>query len=82
MSDRWNAQAQLEHLQQKYVGAGNADTSKWEWGCSIKRDSYASHIGHHPRLLFMSLVENESIARTKLQFLTKMIQPCGPPDNN
>lgn len=79
MSERWNAQAQLEHLQQKYVGAGNPDTTKWEWGCTIRRDSLSSHIGHHSRMLYMAMAENESIARSKHNMLWKMVQPCGPP---
>ena len=70
---------QLEHLQQKYVGSGNADTSKWEWGCNIQRDSLASHIGHYSRLKYMALAQNRSVARTRHDMLWKMVQPCGPP---
>ena len=81
MSERWNAQLQLEHMQQKYVGAGHADMTRWEWGTNIQRDSMASHIGHHPRLIYMAMAQNYSLARTKHQMLWKMVQPCGPRSN-
>ncbi len=35
--DRYNVYAQLEHLQLKYQGTGDADTSKWEWATNIHR---------------------------------------------
>ena len=50
------------------------------------RDSYASHLGHHSRMVFIifmkvyfSAAENEPMCRLKHRFLTKMVQPCGPP---
>lgn len=78
-SDRWSAQLQLEHLQQKYMGAGTADTTKWDWGTDIRRDSLASHLGHHSRLLYMAVAENESLARVRQDMLWKMTCPCGAP---
>jgi len=78
MSARDNINAQLEHLQSKYVGTGHADTTKYEWLSNQQRDSYASYIGHHSILCFMSLSENESIGRQKYNFLERMVQPCGP----
>ena len=45
----------------------------------MQRDSLASHIGHHSRLLYFACAENQSMARMKNQFLLKMIQPTGPP---
>ena len=79
MADRWSAQAQLDHLHQRYFGTGSADTTKWEWGNNIRRDSLASHIGHHSRLVYMGMVENKSLSRMKSEMLWKMVQPCGPP---
>jgi len=29
MNDRFNFQNQIEHLHMKYVGTGNADSTKW-----------------------------------------------------
>eukprot|EP00382_Lankesteria_abbotti_P010293 CAMPEP_0113849342 /NCGR_PEP_ID=MMETSP0372-20130328/3074_1 /TAXON_ID=340204 /ORGANISM="Lankesteria abbotti" /LENGTH=87 /DNA_ID=CAMNT_0000819115 /DNA_START=44 /DNA_END=307 /DNA_ORIENTATION=+ /assembly_acc=CAM_ASM_000359 len=77
--DRFNIHAQLEHLQSKHQGTGHADTTKWEWGTNIQRDTLASHIGHHSRLAYFAVAENEPIARVKYNFLQNMVRPCGPP---
>ena len=69
----------MDHLYAKTVGCGNPDTTKWEFVTNIHRDSLASHVGHYSRLSYMAGIENESIAKTKLKFLERMIQPCGPP---
>ena len=58
-------QNQMEHLYAKYSGTGNSDTTKWDWVNEVHRDSYASHIGHFSRLAYMSVAENESIAKTR-----------------
>jgi splicing factor 3B subunit 5 len=77
--ERLNIHAQMEHLQMKYQGTGHADTTKYEWVTEMHRDTLASHVSHHSRLMYMSLAENESIARVRFNCLEKMIQPCGPP---
>jgi splicing factor 3B subunit 5 len=77
--DRFNINAQLEHLQAKYVGTGHADLQKFEWALNIHRDSYASYIGHHSLLSYYAVVENESVGRVKYEFLQKMLLPCGIP---
>lgn len=79
LSDRFNINSQIEHLQAKYVGTGHADLTKFEWALNIHRDSYASYIGHHPMLSYFAVVENESIGRAKYEFLQKMLLPCGIP---
>eukprot|EP00019_Armaparvus_languidus_P001226 CAMPEP_0168592860 /NCGR_PEP_ID=MMETSP0420-20121227/7976_1 /TAXON_ID=498008 /ORGANISM="Pessonella sp." /LENGTH=85 /DNA_ID=CAMNT_0008628913 /DNA_START=1 /DNA_END=258 /DNA_ORIENTATION=- len=71
-------QSQLEHLQSKYHGTGNADTTKYEWATNMKRDSNASYIGHDALLTYFSVGLNESKERLRLKFLDNMIQPCGP----
>ncbi|CAF2082536.1 unnamed protein product, partial [Brassica napus] len=60
----FNINSQLEHLRAKYVGTGHADLSRLEWAVNIKRDSYASYIGHYPMLAYFAIAENESIGRT------------------
>jgi len=70
MNDRWNVHNSFEVFQNKYVGTGHSDMTRWEWGCNIQRDSLASHIGHKSRLLYMSVAQNESSFRTKYNFLT------------
>ena len=61
------------------LGTGHADSTRWEWGSNIHRDTLASYIGHFDMLNHIALCENESKARVKFQLLKKMIQPCGPP---
>lgn len=68
-----------EQLKLRYVGTGHADTSKYEFLTNQHRDTYASLVGHYDQLSYASVAMNESIGRTRLQFLDKMIQPCGPP---
>ena len=68
-----------EQLKVRYVGTGNADTTKYEFLTNQHRDTYASLLGHYDQLSYTAVALNESIGRTRLQFLDKMIQPCGPP---
>ncbi|UYV80463.1 SF3B5 [Cordylochernes scorpioides] len=82
MGDRYNIHSQLEHLQSKYIGTGHADTAKYEWMSNQHRDSYASYMGHFGIMQHISLVENESMARLRFNFMEKMLQPCGPPPEN
>ncbi|KAM3149404.1 hypothetical protein ABEW05_010338 [Botrytis cinerea] len=55
MADKLRAQQQLEQLQQRYVGTGHADTTRFEWTSNIQRDSYASYVGHPPLLSYMAI---------------------------
>jgi len=72
-------QTQLEHLQSKYAGTGHADITKFEWAVNMKRDSYASFIGHDSLMTFMAVAHNESKEALRCRFLKEMAQPCGPP---
>mmetsp|Transcript_15882 Transcript_15882/g.24776 ORF Transcript_15882/g.24776 Transcript_15882/m.24776 type:complete len:98 (-) Transcript_15882:71-364(-) len=74
---RESLNTQLEHLQLKYVGTGHADTTKFEWVANQKRDSYASFVGHESMLHYFAVAKNESVGRTRLELLQKMITPCG-----
>lgn len=79
MSERENLTNNFEVLQNKFVGTGHSDMTRWEWGTNIQRDTLASHIGHKSRLLYMSVAQNETCFRTRINFLNKMLRPCGPP---
>eukprot|EP00211_Chloroparvula_japonica_P013659 CAMPEP_0119132752 /NCGR_PEP_ID=MMETSP1310-20130426/12244_1 /TAXON_ID=464262 /ORGANISM="Genus nov. species nov., Strain RCC2339" /LENGTH=108 /DNA_ID=CAMNT_0007123405 /DNA_START=55 /DNA_END=381 /DNA_ORIENTATION=- len=74
---RESLNTQLEHLQMKYVGTGHADTTKYEWLCNQRRDSFASYIGHESMLHYFAIAQNESIARVRVGCLDKMARPCG-----
>ena len=69
----------MDHLYAKQVGCGHADTTKWELMTNVHRDSFASHLGHFSRLSYMASASNEPAAKMRIQFLEKMVQPCGPP---
>jgi splicing factor 3B subunit 5 len=73
MNDRWNVHNSFEVLQNKYVGTGHSDITRWDWGNNIQRDSLASHVGHKSRLLYMSVAMNQSTARTKYEFITVFV---------
>ena len=77
--EKYSIHAQMEHLQLKYQGTGHADTSKHEWVSNMQRDTLASHVSHHSRLMFMAVAENEPIARVRFNCLNKMVQPIPPP---
>merc|ERR1711884_300367 len=76
-SDRFNINSQLEHLQTKYVGTGHPDLHRYDWFTNIKRDTYASLVGHHNMVTYVALCENESIGRSKYTMLQNMFLPCG-----
>ena len=71
-----------DQLQARYVGTGHADLAKHLWMVQQHRDTYASHIGHYDQLSYLAVAQNESVGRTRLEFLQKMIEPCGPAPQN
>ena len=79
LSDRFNINSQLEHLQAKHVGTGHSDMNRFDWAVNIHRDSYASYLGHHNMLCYFAVAENESIGRVKYNMTQKMLMPCGLP---
>ena len=74
-----NLSNNFEILKNKYIGTGDVDTTRWEFGTNIYRDTLASNIGHRNRLLYMSLALNQTPFETRNDFLDKMFCPCGPP---
>ncbi|CDJ35465.1 splicing factor 3b subunit 10, putative [Eimeria mitis] len=79
--DRFTINSQLQHLQSKYPGTGNADTTRLDWGTHIQRDTLASHVGHYSRLAYFAVAENESIKRIRYRCLGQMIHPTGVVDS-
>ena len=74
MNDRWNMHNSFEVLQNKYVGTGHSDITKWDWATNIQRDSLASHIGHKSRLIYMSVALNETNFRTRYNFINVSVK--------
>lgn len=79
LQDRFNINAQNELLASKYTGTGHPDTSRFEWNVNIKRDTYASFLGHHHLAAYQAIGENESIGRVKFNLKQSMLLPCGVP---
>ncbi|KAK8211563.1 hypothetical protein M8818_003218 [Zalaria obscura] len=80
MADKLRTTQQLEALQNKYIGTGHADTTKFEWTSNIARDSYASYVGHPPLLQYMSLALGDaSREETRVRCIEGMVRPVGPP---
>ena len=61
------------------MGTGHPDINRFEWNVNIKRDTYASFIGHHSLAAYHAIAENESVGRVKYNFLQNMLLPCGLP---
>mmetsp|Transcript_27974 Transcript_27974/g.28268 ORF Transcript_27974/g.28268 Transcript_27974/m.28268 type:complete len:93 (-) Transcript_27974:104-382(-) len=78
-ADRFSFNKSWDHIQNKWVGTGHSDMTKFEWAVNQHRDTIASHIGHHDMLSFFAVAQNDSIGRVRYQLLEKMLQPCGPP---
>lgn len=80
MADKLRTTQQLEALQNKYIGTGHADTTKFEWTSNIARDSYASYVGHPPLLQYMTLAMGESSREEmRVKLIEKMVRPVGAP---
>ena len=79
LQDRFNVNTQQELLASKYVGTGHPETSKFEWNLQMKRDTYASFLGHHHLAVYQAIGENQSIGRIKYSLKEAMLMPCGVP---
>ncbi|ODQ65624.1 splicing factor 3B subunit 5/RDS3 complex subunit 10 [Nadsonia fulvescens var. elongata DSM 6958] len=75
---RLRAGQQFEQQQSRFIGVGNVNTTKQEWQSNVHRDTYASLIGHPATLEQLAISLGLSQEELKLQFINKMIQPCGP----
>jgi len=78
MSNPGGAGISTEQLKARYVGTGHADMGRHEWLTNQHRDTYASHVGHYDQLSYYAVARNESVGRLRLEFLEKMVRPCGP----
>jgi splicing factor 3B subunit 5 len=72
-ADRYSMNKSWDHIQNKFVGTGHSDMSKFEWISNQHRDTIASHIGHSDMLSFFALAQNDSIGRVRYQLLEVII---------
>ena len=68
-ADRFSFNKSWEHVQNKFVGTGHSDITKFEWAVNQHRDALASYIGHSDMLMYFSLAQNDSIGRVRYQML-------------
>ena len=68
-----------EALQNKYLGTGHADHTKYEWVTSQHMDTLASHVGHPDVVEYIGVAMGDSTERVRSELIEKMICPCGPP---
>lgn len=68
-ADRFNFNKSWEHIQNKHVGTGHSDISKFEWAVNQHRDTIASYIGHYDTISYFSVAQNESNGRVRYQLL-------------
>mmetsp|Transcript_10251 Transcript_10251/g.38838 ORF Transcript_10251/g.38838 Transcript_10251/m.38838 type:complete len:88 (+) Transcript_10251:109-372(+) len=78
-ADRFNKDRSWEFIQNKYVGTGHSDITKYEWATNMQRDTLSSHFGHADMVMYIGVAQNDSHGRVRYQLLEKMLQPCGPP---
>ena len=71
-ADRFNFNKSWEHIQNKYVGTGHSDITKFEWAVNQHRDTLSSYVAHYDHLSYFSVIQNESIGRMRYQFLEVM----------
>ena len=82
-TDRFNVNLTLsrnwEYLKARYVGTGNPDTTREEWITNVQRDTLASGVGHVDQLAFCALASNQSLERTRMEMLNKLVRPIPKP---
>ena len=84
-TDRFNVNLTLsrnwDYLKARYIGTGNPDTTRDEFITNIQRDTLASGVGHFDQLTFFALATNQSIERTRVEMLDKMVRPVPKPSD-
>ena len=61
--------AQLDHLQSKYAGCGNADTTPLEWARTQHRDTMAVLIGQPSLLAYWAAGQGMHTEKMRYQLL-------------
>lgn len=75
MADKVREQNEFLFQKSKYIGVGNADTSREEFITNIHRDTLSSIIQHDSLLQYTALATNTPKILLKQQLIKKMVQP-------
>jgi len=66
-ADRYSFAKSFETIQNKHIGTGHSDMSKFEWAVNQHRDTIASHVGHYDMLSYFAVAQNDSVGRVRYQ---------------
>lgn len=72
MADKVKETNQYYHLKSKYIGVGNADTTREGFLTNIRKDTYASLAHHKPLLLYNSIALGEDQETVRQDMIKKM----------
>lgn len=72
MADKVREHNRYVRLKGKYIGVGNADTSREEFFSNIHRDTYASLSHHDPLLTYNALALGMNKELLRQEFIKKM----------
>lgn len=75
MADKVREYKQYVHLKSKYVGIGNADTTREEFLATIHRDTYASMAHHQSMLQYTAVALGRHPHLLRQDFIKKMLWP-------
>ncbi|KAK6197561.1 splicing factor 3B subunit 5/RDS3 complex subunit 10 [Scheffersomyces amazonensis] len=75
MADKVKEQNDYNRLKAKYIGLGNADTSRTEFLTNVHRDTLASLSHHQHLVLYNSVILNENPELYRQSLIKKMVSP-------
>lgn len=75
MADKLRENNEFLLHKEKYIGVGNADTSREEFLTNIHRDTLSSIVLHDSLLQYTAVATNTPKVLLKQQLMKKMVQP-------
>lgn len=82
MADKVKDINQYNLLKSKYIGLGNADTTRDEFLANVNRDTYSSLAQHDSILYYNSVILNEPMGLLRQKMIKKMADPIKYTANN
>lgn len=77
MADKVREAQQYLRQKTKYIGLGNADTTRDEFATQIHRDTLASIAMHKDLLMYNAVATNTHPEVYRQELIKKMVQPLG-----
>lgn len=79
MADKVRDSHQYVYQKAKYIGLGNADTSREEFLTNVHRDTLASLAMHESLVAYQATATNTHRELVRQQLIKKMVQPLKKP---